>query len=124
MSDRISRSINESIREGLTRDAMWNGPDRGLIKSWETGRQLRTRDPALADRAQRGELPVLGWKGGVEKAIQGKKYGTFLYLAQWQGLRGEDLQIDPSNDLDLVCSRTGVTVTYTADRTKYAGGDG
>lgn len=121
MPYRVFRSHDEPIREGLTWDQMWKGPDLGLIKSWEVGRALRLRDPELAARAQGGALPVLGWKGGVERKIQGKKFGCFFYLAQWQGLRGEDLKIDPSADVEMECAETGVTVTYTSDRSKYAG---
>lgn len=118
--DRISRSQSEPIRDGLTWEQTWKGADLGLIKSWEVGRQLRLRDPDLAAKAERGELPMLGWKGGVEKKIQGKKFGTFFYLAQWQGLRGEDLDVDPSAEIELECAATGVTVIYTSDRSKYA----
>jgi len=63
----------------------------------------------------------LGWKGGVDKKTKkGEKYGTLKYLAQWQGLRGEDLNIDLSDEPELICSRTGVKVIYTADFDKYA----
>lgn len=41
----------------------------------------------------------MGWKGSVEnKTIKGEKYGTLYYLAQWQGLRGENLDIEPSEE--------------------------
>ena len=59
---------------------------------WEVGRELREKKPELARRAENGELPALGWKGGVEtKTKKGEIYGTLFYLAQWQGLRGDDL---------------------------------
>ena len=37
----------------------------------------REKYPELAERAEKGELPVLGWKGGVEKKIKkGEKLTT------------------------------------------------
>ena len=121
MTTQIFRSYSEPKREGLTWNEMWKGNDNGLIMCWEVGRELREKEPELARRAEDGELPVLGWKGGVaEKTKIGEKYGTFNYLAQWQGLRGEDLDIDLSQDKILVCSRTGMRVIYTTDRKKYA----
>ena len=69
-----------------------------------------------------GELIVLPWKGGVERALKNaQKYGTKRYLAMWQGMRREDLDIDLANDQSLVCKATGVTVIYTNDASKYAG---
>ena len=88
---------------------------------WEVGRELREKHPALAERAGKGELPILGWKGGVDKKIKSKeKYGTLFYLAQWHGLRGEDLDIDLSKEYELVCTKTGVKVIYTSDANKYS----
>ena len=123
MAVKVCRSIQESIRQGPSFDERWRGADGGLITCWETGRRLRDRDPELAQRAQNGELPVLGWKGGVSEATKsGKKYGTLHYLAKWQGLRGEDLDIDPSQEIELVCTRTGMRVIYTGDTSKYVNG--
>jgi hypothetical protein len=120
MAQRIHRSRKEPKREGLSLDECWNGDDRGLVISWEIGREIRERKPELARRAENGELPVLGWKGGVEKRTKkGVKYGTLWYLAQWQGLKGEDLDIDLSQEPELTCSRTGMKVIYTADVEKY-----
>jgi hypothetical protein len=120
MSQRIIRSIREPIRKDLTWDERWRGEDHGLITSWEVGRALREKDPDLARRAEDGELPVLGWKGGVEKKLKiGLKYGTLNYLAEWQGLRGEDLDIDPTQEVTLFCSRTGMKVVYTPEASKY-----
>ena len=63
---------------------------------------------------------MLGWKGGVErKIIKSEKYGALNYLAKWQGLRGEDLNIDLTEEIELVCSKTGMRVIYTADQKKY-----
>ena len=121
MSQKISRSRKEPIRESLSWEERWEGPDKGLILCWEIGRQLSQKEPELAERARNGELPVLVWKGGVEKEIKAKKkYGSHLYLAQWQGLRGEDLDIDLSQETELVCPKTKVKVVYTSDSEKYS----
>jgi hypothetical protein len=113
-SDRIYRSKDEPIREGLSWEQLWLGPDQGLIWCWERGRQKRTDEPDLAARAERGELPLLAWKGGVEKRRQEGKpiAGTWEYLAVWQGLRGEDLHIDRKQKVTLICSATGQVVEF------------
>lgn len=93
----------------------WNGPDQGLICSWLRGIEKAKESPDLAEKAKAGELPVLAWKGGVEKALKsGAKVGSVHYLATWQGLRGEDLCIDLDRDVQLTCSRTGVTVLFVS----------
>lgn len=121
MSHRITRSIQEPKREGLTWADLWQRDDKGLILCWELGREMRKKEPELAQRAETGELPVLGWKGGVERRIKaGEKIGTLYYLAQWQGLRGEDLDIDLDEEPTLICSRTGMKVVFTGDVKKYA----
>jgi len=120
MSQRIYRSYGQPKREGLSWQELWQGDDRGLILCWEIGRDMRQREPELSRRAENGELPVSAWKGGVEEKTKiGEKYGTFNYLAQWQGLRGEDLNIDLSGESELICSRTGMKVIYTGDVKKY-----
>ena len=120
MNQRIYRSYKESKREGLSWEGRWRGEDRGLITCWEVGREIREKEPYLAERAENGELPILVWKGGVEKKIKkSEKYGTLNYLAQWQGLRGEDLDIDLSQEPELICSKTGMKVIYTSDVKKY-----
>ena len=120
MSNRIYRSYQEPKREDISWEERWRGPDRGLINCWEVGRELRKNDPELAELAERGELPVLGWKGGVKPDTKIKeKYGTLNYLAKWQGLRGEDLDIDMSKERLLICSRTNTKVIFTGDVEKY-----
>lgn len=119
-SKRIKRSYQEPKRKGLSYDERWNGPDRGLITSWEVGRELREKNPELAEKAKNGELPVLGWKGGVDRQLKKtEKFGTLKYLAQWQGLRGEDLDIDLNEERVVVCSATGMKVTFTGDSNMY-----
>jgi len=120
MPYRVYRSINEPNRDALCWDETWKGADNGLIACWERGREKAIEDAELANSARRGELPVLAWKGGVEKKIKTKKYGTLKYLAQWQGLRGEDLDIYLNKEVEMVCSKTGVSIIFTADAKKYA----
>jgi hypothetical protein len=50
----------------------------------------------------------------AEKLKLDKKPGSLNYLATWQGLRGEDLDIMLEGDQVLVCSRTGQTVVFGA----------
>ena len=117
---KIHRPITEPIRKEGSWDERWKAEDRGLIACWECGRKYRVKNLSLAAQASSGQLVVLGWKGGVEKAIKKKqKFGTLYYLAMWQGLRGEDLSIDPNEEISLTCTVTGMTVVYTADMTKY-----
>jgi len=115
---RIYKSISDSVIDITDYDERINGPDRGLINSWFAGRKLALRDPDLVARIMAGELPVLAAKGGVEKKIKGEKAGSLWYLAAWQGLRGEDLDIDTEAEYSMVCSRFGVRVVYTFDRNK------
>ena len=111
MPSRIHRSIREPFRIGLSYDEVWYGPDRSLICCWEVGRQLRNKDAEIADRAAKGELVMLPWKGGtnnLEELPAGKKpstrYGTLRYLAMWQGLRGEDLDVDLDAQVTIICA--------------------
>jgi hypothetical protein len=68
---------------------------------------------ALAEAARSGGLPVLPWRGGVEKAVKTVKLGSVYYLAMWQGLRGEDLNVSLVDDATVTCSRTGTKVRFT-----------
>lgn len=115
------RSITEPIRREPSFDERWGTLDLGLTTSWERGREKSVEEPQLAALAVAGQLPVLPWKGGVEKAIQKKiKYGALNYLAMWQGLRGEDLNIDVENETALTCTATGMTVVFTNDPAKFS----
>ena len=119
MTSRLHRSIREPVRGGLSWDERWNGPDHGLIFCWERGRQLRIDDPARAARAEAGELVMDHWKGGVsEKLKSGEKTGTLQYLATWQGMRGEDLDINIECERTVVCARTGQAVVFSAKLAK------
>ncbi|UVM03517.1 hypothetical protein [Pseudomonas laurylsulfatiphila] len=120
MTQRIHRSIDTPLRTGLNREELWEADDTGLIKYWEVGRQRAARFPELARQCLAGELPVLGWKGGVSRSLKKlEKYGSLKYLAQWQGLRGEDLDVDLAQERALRCARTAMVVTFTPDRAKY-----
>jgi hypothetical protein len=79
------------------------------------GRQERLARPEDAARAERGELVGLDWKGGVRKKLKTKRArGALRYSATWQGLRGEDLDIDLDAETLVVCSRFGQTVAFSA----------
>lgn len=113
------RSIADSIRLNPSFGERWGTVDLGLITSWERGREKSVEEPKLAEQALAGQLMVLPWKGGVEKAIQKKlKYGVFNYLAMWQGLRGEDLNIDVEKEVPLTCTATDMVVVFTSDLAK------
>lgn len=115
----IKRALDAPVREAATWEDRWAGPDGGLIACWERGLEKRREDPELAARAVAGELVILPWKGGVEKAIKGVKYGSYQYLAMLQGLCGEPLDIDTGAEVSRVCSRTQMQVIYTNDMSKY-----
>lgn len=92
------------------------GPDKGLINAWIAGIRYAREHPDVAARAKAGELPVLPWRGGVDRAIKTRnKIGALQYVAMWQGLRQEDLYLDTEAEPVMVCQRTGVPVTFTLD---------
>ncbi|OED42730.1 hypothetical protein AB832_02900 [Flavobacteriaceae bacterium (ex Bugula neritina AB1)] len=116
---KIYRSFSELDRENLTWEETWKREDKGLIKNYEVGRALAIKKPELVEKAKRGELPVLGYKGGVEKALKKKeKIGALNYIAKWQALRGENLNIDMDEEIVLTCTKTNVRVTFTMDLEK------
>lgn len=120
MTTLVHRSIQTPIRPALTWQETWQGPDNGLIRCWEIGRELALRSPETAERCRNGELPVLGWKGGSDRALKkNEKFGSLKYLAQWQGLRGDDLRVDLEAEVTLTCSKTGMVVTFTPEGSKY-----
>ena len=112
----VHRSADQPIVLGETWEKLWQGSDGGLVCAWARGIEKAKTDPDLQQRALRGELPPLAWKGGCDKALKaGRKIGALHYLATWQGLRGNDLQIDTDAEVERTCSRTGVVVTFTGD---------
>lgn len=115
MAKPIERSIQEPIREKLTWQEVWNGPDKGVIFCWEKGRRERLERPDDAARAQNGELIDLDWRGSVTRKLKAdEKAGSFFYLATWQGIRGEDLNIDLEAETSLTCTRFGQRVVFSA----------
>lgn len=118
---RITREISDPTYGDKPWADRWEGPDGGLFASWERGRQKSIEEPELAERARNGELVVLPWKGGVAKKIKvPHKYGSLLYLAMWQGLRGEPLDISLEEEVTLTCTLTTMRMIYTLDSKKYA----
>lgn len=115
---RVFKSINDPVVDVLNYDKRINGPDRGLINAWYVGRRLAARDLDLSARAKAGELPVLNVKGGVKKKMKGEKVGSLWYVATLQGLRGEDLDVDPDIDIVMRCARFDVEVLFTLDHEK------
>jgi len=112
---RIFRSISTPIEKVDSYEERNNGADRGLINAWQVGRELGKREPELVECALRGELLPLDFKGGINKVIKRDKIGSLLYLAKWQGLRGEDLDLNLHDDVVMVCSKFDVKVTFTLD---------
>ena len=116
----VRRNISEPLRTGLSHQEIWSSSDQGLIMCWEVGRKRAEEEPELAALCKSGELPVLGWKGGVSRQLlKLEKFGSLKYLAQWQGLRGEDLDVDLATERTLICTKTEMTVTFTPDQAKY-----
>lgn len=117
---RVTREVSDAAYSEKPWAERWDGPDGGLIACWERGRTKAVEDPALAELAHNGELVVLPWKGGVVRKLKGQKYGALFYLAMWQGLRGEPLDVSMEDEMTLTCTRTGMKVTYSPDASKYA----
>ncbi len=111
----IQASAAKPPQQGESWEERQEGEDCGLISAWLAGRGMRERDPAAAQAALRGELPVLPFKGGVEKPIKGSKIGSLHYIAMWQGLRGDDLNVTLGSRPVMRCIRTGVQVYFTDD---------
>lgn len=106
-------------RRNISWAETWEQEDKGLIKNYEVGIKLAKKHPELSIKAKNGELPSLGYKGGFDKQLKLKtKYGALNYLAQWQALRGEDLNIDTSKEIILTCTKTDIAVTFTMDLEK------
>jgi len=127
---KIYRSITEPVRRTASWEDCWADLELGLITSWERGRAKSEETPDLASRANNNELVMLPWKGGFNLPKQGAKpkntvstaikYGVFNYLAMWQGLRGEDLNINTEEELSITCPREKRTVIFTSSYAKYA----
>lgn len=115
----IQLNAQETIPNNPSWSARWEGPDQGLINAYKAGQALAKNNPKLAELAKAGELPLLPWKGGVEKATKtGGKLGSLLYVAAWQALRGEDLRIETDQEISLECTKSLQVVTFTLDTAK------
>jgi hypothetical protein len=123
----IYRSKSEPNRNNPTWEERWGQADKGLVICWERGREKAEEEPELTMRARAGELLPLPWKGGLKPALEpkketrrkvGKNYGTLFYLAMWQGLRGDDLDIYTDKDFQLICTKNNLAVTFTDDKKK------
>lgn len=98
-----------------------DAPPRALDAEDEDGEAEAAMRAAAAERlepaaewAARGELRPLPWRGGVVKKLKAKiRPGTLQYLAMWQGLRGENLDIDTTGETRLRCARTGQVVVFS-----------
>ena len=111
----INRSFQGRSAQGESWEERWEGPDKGLVCSWLRGIEKARETPLLAEQAKRGELPALVWAGGGKAIKAGRRVGSLHYLAMWQGLRGEDLDIDTEAGATLTCSETNMVVTFTGD---------
>jgi hypothetical protein len=110
----VSRATTR--RELATWEERWQRKDQGLIAAWEAGRELALRDPDLALRARRGELVPLPYKGGVATRTKvGRKYGALHYVAMWQGLRDQDLDVVLGRQIEMICTHTEMRVIFTDD---------
>ncbi len=112
--DRIVRCAAGTAfqRANARYEERWLGPDDGLLTCWEAGRQLSKQSPQLAQAARAGELPILPFRGGLDKPVKDKKYGRLEYLAMWQGLRDNDLLIDRDAETPIQCARHGTVVIF------------
>jgi hypothetical protein len=111
---RVTTRLSEAPTRHQTYAERWEGPDGGLIAAWRQGLLMRDPRPDWARSASRDELPELPWRGGGSEVIKGKRQGTWLYLAMWQGLRSEALDVDTSQPLELRCTLTGVLTQFRA----------
>lgn len=126
---KVYKSINDTIRKDATFDERWGSLESSLISAWESGRVNRDKSfKELLPLLEKGALPKLSFKGGHimppyknETPKYKFKYGTFNYLAQLQGLLGQDLDIDVqgTEDVELVCKLTGLKTILTTNQDNY-----
>ncbi len=99
----------------------WEGFDSGLIACWLRGIEKAQENTQLERACLNGELPPLPWKGGFAKKTKQKmKYGSLYYLAMWQGIRRENLQIDTSQETQIQCTKTKRSTIFTPDLKKLS----
>lgn len=113
---KVFHAIGAPLPPRKSWDERWEGPDLGLLCSWARGVEKALEDPFLKQQALRGELAPLAWKGGADTAIKSRKrVGSLHYLATWQGLRGEPLDVDTEAVVTLTCSLFKTVVIFTGD---------
>ncbi len=118
---RIFASLEEPPSIGDAWSERWEGPDRGAYVSWARGVEKAKESPELASAALRGELPILPWRGGVDRPLKTQeKLGSINYLAMWLGLRYEPLDLVIGDDVTLRCSKHGVQVRFVWDLLEHA----
>lgn len=119
----ISRAPGEQRVCAQSWDAIWRGPDGGLVRCWENGRAISSsslsENVSLTSKVAAGELPILDWIGGVSRSLKSKKYGSLQYLATLQGIKGEPLSIDTASEVSLTCEKTGTTVIFTGNTSRF-----
>jgi uncharacterized protein YegP (UPF0339 family) len=96
----FSRPMDAPDRTDLGWDERWKGDDDGVIAAWERGRAFARERPDLAEEARAGVIVELPWRRE-----------TYVYLAMWQGLRHEALEIDFSREYTLTCPAAGKSWT-------------
>lgn len=117
----ITRAISALPSGNQTWAARWEGKDGVLTVCWDRRREKAGEVPELAALASAGVLVALSWKGGIGRATKfGHKFGSFYYLAMWQGLRGDPLDVSLDEEVTIACTKTGMTVTCTPHVAKYA----
>ncbi|WP_434120383.1 hypothetical protein [Pseudomonas fortuita] len=112
----IQRPISAALRpEGeLSFFERWLDEDYGLIWCWERGRRRSVENPALVASCLAGNLPSLSGRIGLARN-QGQTKESLKYLAEWQGLRGENLNIKLDIKVFLTCSESCVEVSFEHD---------
>jgi hypothetical protein len=68
----VLHRIDNPPREPDSFEDRWSTTEKALVVCWLRGIRLATEQPALAARAQAGELPLLWWKGGTDKPLKTK----------------------------------------------------
>jgi hypothetical protein len=137
---KISISPLTPNRVGISPKAAYSGPDKGLIRAWEAGRELADSHPQLVKQALAGELPELPFQRGFsvpaetdkkresklenlrKTIVNGKKvqrYGALHYFAMLCGLKGEGLELNTDESVEVQCARYGPIVNYTMDSSLY-----
>ena len=131
----FERDFTSPYRDADSVAKRFDGPDKGLITAWEVGRKMRAKNHHLLKYYDLGALPMDGFKGGAfdveayEKALkEGTEYefpvtpleGTLHYLAQLQGLKGENLSVDTDKEYTLTCKLSNRTCKLTNNASRYA----